>query len=94
MMMENLKDKIKEEKYQEAIEIVRKEIIFEVSKLIYEEYKDFKYTDIYNLIRASEKYIKSDKKKIAKVLYDSEDFVIDDKDELVILLESYKNLVC
>lgn len=94
MMMENLKDKIKEEKYQEAIEIVRKEIIFEVSKLICEEYKDFKYTDIYNLIRASEKYIKSDKKKIAKVLYDSEDFVIDDKDELVILLESYKNLVC
>ena len=45
-MMENLKDKIKEEKYQEAIEIVRKEIIFEVSKLICEEYKDFNVSKI------------------------------------------------
>lgn len=94
MMMEKVKDKIKEEKYQEAIELVRKEIKLEVTKLIRKECKNFQYTDIYNLISASEKYIKSDKRKIARVLYDSEDFIIDEKDELVILLKGYKKLVC
>ncbi len=94
MMMEKVKDKIKEDKYQEAIEIVRNEIKLEVTKLICKECKNFQYTDIYDLIRASEEYIKSDKKKIARVLYDSEDFMIDEKDELIILLESYKKLIC
>lgn len=91
-MMEEVKDCVNRKDYETAIEIVRKEIIIELTKLIQEQIR-FKYTNIYDLIRCSQKYIKDNRKNVSKCLYFPEYLTMDKKDELVYLLESYKKLV-
>ncbi len=88
-----IQDKIREGRYEEAIKIVREAIKEELVCLIKKKNDDFVYTDIYNLIKCSEKYIDGEKKTVARCLYSPEYLLINDKDELIMLLENYKRLI-
>ena len=94
MEVEVLKDSIENKKYNESIRIIKKEIISELEKEIKLNNPRFKYTNIYNLILACEKYLTGEKKHIAKCLYTPEYLEFDEKDELIFLLENYKTLTC
>ena len=94
MEIEILRDNIKNKNYGEAIKLVKKEIISELEEEIRVNNPHFKYTNVYNLINASNKYIDGNKKNIARCLYTPEYIDMDEKDELISLLENYKILTC
>ena len=60
-----IKELIKQQRYDKCLDILEKAIIEYVVNLIKQEKKDFQYTTIFDLMDASQKYIKDERKGIA-----------------------------
>lgn len=90
-----IKDLIKQERYDKCLDILEKAIIEYIESLIREIKSDFKYTTIFDLIEASEVYIKDERKNMAKHirLYSKQIKDIDNIYRLLHLCEDYKILI-
>ena len=85
-----IKELIKQNKYDKCLDILETVIIEYIVNLIKKEKSDFKYTTIFDLINASNKYIKDEKKDIARQIriYSKQ---IEDIDNIYRLLDLCKD---
>lgn len=81
-----IREYINLKKYKEVTEYLEKKIIQYLVQIIKEQKKDFKYTNIFNLIEASNKYIKDKRKYIAPQIRNYSEY-IDDTDNVYRLME-------
>lgn len=65
---EILKRLIRENKYKESADIIKKKIIEYVVNIIKQKEKDYEYSNIIDLIEFSERYIEDERKHIARNL--------------------------
>lgn len=63
-----IKQYLKEEKYNECSNILKRKIITYIVNLIKEKYKEYEYTNIIELIEMSNYYIDDERKELAQKL--------------------------
>lgn len=87
-----IKELIKQKKYDKCLDILEKAIIEYIVNLIKQEKNDFEYTTIFDLIEASDRYIKDERKNIASQIriYSIQIEDIDNIYRLLKLCEDYK----
>ena len=74
---EFFKKYLKDTNYNKCIEIIKNKIVIYIVNLIKNKKKDYEYTDIIDLIDASNKYLSDEEKEIANKI---EYFSIEEKD--------------
>ena len=87
-----LKLYIKAGKYEKAVYTLRHILIDNFTKRIQEKKQDFEYTDMLELIKASEKYLEEKIKRLPRYIDNFDDEPIDYADELDRMLEIYSIL--
>lgn len=94
MKMEDdlLKNYIKDGKYDKCIDILKEKIISEVEKNIKLKNNTYRYTDIFDLINACEKYIEPPKNEIMRKMYRAIDSDLEDPIKVSLLIELYEIL--
>ena len=85
-----IKGLIKENKFEKCAQLLRKDIIEKIISDIKNVRENFEYTDIYDLNRACNLYLKDGKKNIIKQIVSFSNDTIDIVDEIEILLYAYK----
>ena len=87
-----IKELIKQQRYDKCLDILEKAIIEYIVNLIKQEKNDFEYTTIFDLIEASDRYIKDERKNIASQIriYSIQIEDIDNIYRLLKLCEDYK----
>ena len=87
-----IKELIKQKRYDKCLDILEKAIIEYIVNLIRQEKNDFEYTTIFDLIEASNIYIKDERKNIASKIriYSIHIEDIDNIYRLLGLCEEYK----
>ena len=87
-----IKELIKQKKYDKCLDILEKAIIEYIVNLIKQEKNDFEYTTIFDLIEASDRYIKDERKNIASQIriYSAQIEDIDNIYRLLGICEDYK----
>ena len=88
--IENIRKYINFKEYEKASKYLEKIIIDYTVNLIKQEQEDFEYTTIFDLIDASNLYIKDKRKNIARQIRNYSEY-IDEMDNLYRLLELCKD---
>lgn len=85
------KEYLSQEKYDKCIEIIEEKIITYIVNLIKEKDKEYRYTNIIDLMNDSEFYLKNESKYIAQKIYsfDTEERDINKLERLLEICEIY-----
>lgn len=85
-----LKEYIKDAKYEKCIELLKEKIMTEVEEKIKKINKNYKRTNIFDLINTSEKYLESED---IKILYNILNSDMDDAIKVSLLIELYQKIL-